>query len=170
MRVGGKYLIFRTSWIYGPHGHNFLLTMLRLASERDKLSVVDDQYGAPTTSIEVANATKFIVDGVLAGDFGTADEWSGLFHLTCAGSTSWYGFAQTIFDQAAKIPNQKIPIVVPIASRQYPTPARRPCNSVLSNEKLNRRFLIKLPDWEVGLESVIRALVIQKAESRLGES
>ena len=73
--VGGKYLIFRTSWVYGPHGNNFLLTMLRLARERDRLSIVDDQIGAPTTSIELARATHAIVTGILAGRFGAAQDW-----------------------------------------------------------------------------------------------
>ena len=93
-QVGGKYLIFRTSWVYGPHGSNFLLTMLRLGHERDSLNIVDDQVGAPTTSIELADSTRAIVSDVLAGQFGTTSDWAGLYHMTCGGSVSWYGFAR----------------------------------------------------------------------------
>ncbi|MGA8161971.1 MAG: dTDP-4-dehydrorhamnose reductase, partial [Acidobacteriaceae bacterium] len=96
-RVGGASLVFRTSWIYGPHGKNFLLTMLRLGSERESLSVVDDQFGAPTSSIDLADATRTIVEGAVAGRFGSPASWAGLYHMTCAGSTSWCGFAHAIF-------------------------------------------------------------------------
>jgi len=96
-QVGGRFLIFRTSWVYGPHGNNFLLTMLRLARERDRLSIVDDQFGSPTTSIELARATRAVTEGVLGGQFGTPQEWSGLYHMTCADSTTWFGFAKAIF-------------------------------------------------------------------------
>ncbi len=96
-----RHLIFRTSWVYGPHGKNFLLTMLRLAKERDKLSIVDDQIGAPTSSFALARATHAIVTGALAGRFGSPQDWTGLYHMTCAGSVSWFGFAQAIFTRAA---------------------------------------------------------------------
>src|SRR5579875_3776989 len=99
--AGGKYLIFRTSWVYGPHGKNFLLTMLRLGRERDKLSIVDDQFGAPTTSRELADGTRKIVEGVLNGDHGKPEDWTGIYHMTCGESTSWFGFAQAIFGRAA---------------------------------------------------------------------
>ena len=98
--VGGDYLIFRTSWVYGPHGSNFLMTMLRLAQQRTELKVVDDQVGAPTTSVELANATRSIVGGVIEGRFGERQNWAGLYHMTCSGSVSWCGFAQAIFARA----------------------------------------------------------------------
>jgi len=154
-RVGGKYLIFRTSWVYGPHGKNFLLTMLRLAAERDSLSVVDDQIGAPTTSIELANATRTITEGVLAGRFGATPDWAGLYHMTCGGATSWFGFAQAIFDKAGQT---KKPLLTPQATKDYPTPARRPRNSVLSNQKLNHRFGVSLKSWQDALETVMEAV------------
>jgi dTDP-4-dehydrorhamnose reductase len=154
-RVGGKYLIFRTSWVYGPHGKNFLLTMLRLAGERDSLSIVDDQIGAPTTSIELANATRTIAEGVLAGRFGAIKDWAGLYHMTCAGATSWFGFAQAIFDKAGQI---KKPVLTPQATKDYPTPAQRPRNSVLSNEKLNHRFGVSLKSWQDALDTVMEAI------------
>ena len=157
-QVGGKVLIFRTSWVYGPHGSNFLLTMLRLARQRDSLSVVGDQIGSPTTSIELARATHLVVSGVMAGQFGAMEEWAGLYHMTCSGSTSWCGFAQAIFARAGKLLEGKVPAVTPITSEEYPTPARRPRNSVLSNAKLEGRFGIRLTPWETALDAVIQVL------------
>jgi dTDP-4-dehydrorhamnose reductase len=157
-QVGGRILIFRTSWVYGPHGSNFLLTMLRLARQRDSISVVDDQIGSPTTSIELARATHAIVRGVIAGRFGATEEWAGLYHMTCSGSTSWYGFAQAVFARAEKLLDGKIPQVTPIASQEYPTPAARPRNSVLSNTKLEQRFGVRLAPWEAALDAVLQAL------------
>jgi dTDP-4-dehydrorhamnose reductase len=154
--VGGKHLIFRTSWVYGPHGHNFLLTMLHRGGAGEQLSIVDDQVGAPTSVIEVARATRKIVDGVLAGQFGPGDEWAGLYQMTCGGSVSWYGFAQAIFRRAQGLLQGKNPTVRPISSSGYPSPARRPRNSVLSNEKLCTRFGLRLPPWESALDEVMR--------------
>jgi dTDP-4-dehydrorhamnose reductase len=153
-----RHLIFRTSWVYGPHGKNFLLTMLRLAQERDRLSIVDDQVGAPTTSIELARATRAIVNGVLAGNFGAPGDWSGLYHITCADSVSWFGFAQAIFSRASERLGIKQPGLIPIASKDYPTAAERPHNSVLSNAKLHSRFGIELPSWQSALDEVIARL------------
>ena len=123
-KVGGKYMIFRTSWVFGPHGQNFLLTMLRLGRERDHLNIVDDQIGAPTSSIELANATRIIVGGILAGQFGAAPNWAGLYHMTCGGSVSWCGFARAIFTRAQKLLDGKTPTVNPILSSEYPTAAQ----------------------------------------------
>jgi dTDP-4-dehydrorhamnose reductase len=156
--VGGKFLIFRTSWVYGPHGKNFLLTMLRLARERDRLSIVDDQIGGPTTSIELARATHSIVTGIHAGRFGAPQDWIGIYHMTCAGSVSWFGFAQAIFARAAELLALKPPTLSPIATKDYPTPAARPHYSVLSNDKLQARFGVKLLPWESALEETLEAL------------
>jgi len=155
---GGKFLIFRTSWVYGPHGHNFLLTMLRLGRERDHLSIVDDQVGGPTTSIELARATHSIVTGILAGRFGAPQDWTGLYHMTCGGSVSWFGFAEAIFARAAKLLGLKPPALTPIATKDYPTPAARPRYSVLSNAKLQARFAEKLSSWESALEETLQTL------------
>lgn len=155
---GCRHLIFRTSWVYGPHGKNFLLTMLRLGRERDRLTVVDDQTGAPTTSLELARATKAIVDGVLRGDYGAPETWTGLYHMTCAGSVSWCGFAQAIFDRAGKLLEGRHPEVIPIPSSDYPTPAQRPQNSVLSNARLHERFSVALAPWEQALDAVMARL------------
>jgi dTDP-4-dehydrorhamnose reductase len=156
--IGGKFLIFRTSWVYGPHGNNFLLTMLGLARERDRLSIVDDQIGGPTTSIELARAAHSIVTGILAGRFGAPEDWAGLYHMTCGGSVSWFGFAQAIFASAAELLAVKPPSLTPIATKDYPTPAARPRYSVLSNAKLKARFSVELSSWEAALEETLEAL------------
>lgn len=157
-KVGGKFLILRTSWVYGPHGNNFLLTMLRLGRERDRLSIVDDQVGAPTTSIELARATHAIVNGIHCGEFGAPSEWTGLYHTTCSGAVSWFGFAQAIFARAAELLGAKAPDLAPIPTSAYPTPAARPRNSVLANGKLKERFGIQLPPWQGALEGTLQVL------------
>lgn len=151
-QVGGKHLIFRTSWVYGPHGRNFLLTMLKLGKERDRLSIVGDQIGAPTTSIALADATRAVVGGIAADRFGSAENWVGTYHMTCAGSTSWHGFAQEIFARAGAQLGERRPELTSIPSSEYPTPARRPLNSVLSNEKLQAVFGGRLPEWKAALD------------------
>lgn len=161
--LGGRFLIFRTSWIYGPHGKNFLFTMLRLAREKEQLNVVDDQIGAPTTSIELADATRTVVEGVLAGRFGTPDTWSGIYHATCGGAVSWCGFAKAIFDLGRPLLGGKMPDVRPISTSSYPMPARRPANSVLSNEKLKSRFGVQLAPWDAGLDRVVNQLIDDRA-------
>jgi dTDP-4-dehydrorhamnose reductase len=156
--AGGRYLIFRTSWVYGPHGQNFLFTMLRLARERERLSVVDDQFGAPTTSIELAQATRAVVGGLVGGKSGDGKQWAGLYHMTCSGETTWYGFARAIFERAGKLLAGKCPEIIPVATGEYPTPAKRPRNSVLSNAKLYERFGVRLAAWETALDAVFQAL------------
>jgi dTDP-4-dehydrorhamnose reductase len=156
--VGGRYLIFRTSWVYGPHGKNFLLMMLRLGRERDGLRVVDDQFGAPTSSLEIADATRGVVEKVLGGDSGGSGSGSGVYHMTCAGSTTWCGFARAIFERGADLLDGKRPQVEGIPTAEYPTPARRPVNSVLSNEALMERFGVRLAGWEAALDAVLEAL------------
>ncbi|MGA2251423.1 dTDP-4-dehydrorhamnose reductase [Terracidiphilus sp.] len=156
-QAGGKHLIFRTSWVYAPHGRNFLLTMLRLGQERDRLSIVNDQIGSPTTAKALAQATRSIVDGILASQFGAADQWSGLYHMSCAGQTSWHGFAEAIFARAEELAllQRAKPQVLPIPSSEYPTPAQRPHNSVLSNRKLQQAFEVRLPDWQSALQATL---------------
>lgn len=157
-QVGGPALIFRTSWVYGAHGSNFLLTMLRLGRDRDSLSVVDDQIGAPTTSSALADATRTIVEGISERRFGAPASWAGLYHMTCGGSTSWCGFAKAIFARAGMLLDGKSPEVKAIATSEYPTPATRPRNSVLSNARLKERFGIELPGWETALDEVVAKL------------
>ncbi|HYK35570.1 dTDP-4-dehydrorhamnose reductase [Alloacidobacterium sp.] len=152
--VGGKYLIFRTSWVYGPHGHNFLLTMLRLGHEHEQLKIVDDQFGAPTSSHAIADATRAIVDKALANGFE-----SGVYHMTCGGETTWCRFAHEIFAEHHWQKETKVPQVIPISSNEYSTPAIRPANSVLCNEKLKSTFGVALPNWESALGKVMSTMM-----------
>lgn len=144
--AGCRHLIFRTSWVYGARGKNFLLTMLRLAREREELKVVDDQHGAPTWSRAIAEASA----QALAVSFRhpAPESLWGTYHLTCAGRTTWHGFTRAILD-AARLP--KTPKLEPIPTSAYPLPARRPANSVLSNAKLAAAFGLALPDWQEAL-------------------
>jgi dTDP-4-dehydrorhamnose reductase len=149
--AGGEFLILRTSWVYSNHGANFLKTMLRLGTERTELRIVADQRGAPTSAEAIAGATLRILK--LAGEGGWT---SGLFHMTAAGATTWYGFAKAIFARTAGA----TPSLVPIATVEYPTPAARPTNSILSNDKFARTFGFRLPDWEQQLDAVMDAPAI----------
>ncbi len=159
--AGGRYLIFRTSWVYAPEGKNFVLTMLRLGRERDSLNVVDDQIGTPTTAAELARATHAITTGIAEGKFGKDPVWTGTYHMTCSGSVSWCGFARAIFRRVPELLGGKTPVVNPIAASAYPTPAKRPQNSVLSNEKLQHRFSVRLAPWEAALDEVLTAISAQ---------
>ncbi len=142
---GCAHLILRTSWVYGGRGKNFLLTMLRLAREKEELNVVDDQIGAPTWSRLIAEATAQIVAQRHAPSFQ-----GGLYHLSAAGETSWHGFTQAIFAaQSARL--ERLPRLHPIPSSEYPLAAPRPKNSVLANDKLLQNFGLALPNWQQGL-------------------
>jgi dTDP-4-dehydrorhamnose reductase len=155
-RSGCAHAILRTSWVYGPHGRNFMLTMLKLAETREELRIVDDQRGAPTSSAQLARLTRELLDRGL----DTLRENSGLYHATAAGSTTWRGFAEAIFEGAAQRRGAAFrrPRVVPIATSDYPTPARRPANSVLSCERLAERLGARIPDWRAGLDEALSAL------------
>lgn len=163
---GCRHLIFRTSWVYGPHGQNFLFTMLRLARERDRLTIVNDQFGAPTTSIEIAAATRKIVGGALEARFGEEKNWVGTYHMTCAESTTWFGFAQAIFARAGNLLGGKTPELAPIATSEYRTPARRPRNSVLSNARLHEKFGVHLAPWQAALDAVMETLPSGTSQAR----
>lgn len=145
-----RHLIFRTSWVYSNHGRNFLNTMLRLAGERDELNVVQDQVGAPTYAGSIAEATDAVLHA-LAARGGDMDDTAGTYHMTCAGRTSWYGFARAIF-QAAGLNDIR---VNPIPTSEFPTPARRPLFSVLSSDKLERVFGIRMETWEDALRKCL---------------
>jgi dTDP-4-dehydrorhamnose reductase len=147
-QAGGAFIILRTSWVYSNHGANFLKTMLRLRTERPELRIVADQHGAPTSADAIATATVRILT-----DAG-AEKWrSGVYHMTAGGATSWYGFAKAIFARAGA----PTPSLVPIETAEYPTPAARPANSVLSNEKFAAHFGFRLPEWEQQLDAVMAA-------------
>jgi dTDP-4-dehydrorhamnose reductase len=145
-----RHLIFRTSWVYGLRGANFLLTMRRLMKERPELKIVADQIGAPTWCRGLAEATAQVLAQVGSPARGAdkPEPW-GVYHMTNGGETSWHGFAQAIL--AASRPEHACHLV-PIPSRDYPTPARRPLNSRLDNDKLARVFGVRLPDWDAALK------------------
>jgi dTDP-4-dehydrorhamnose reductase len=148
LAAGIPYLILRTSWVYGLRGRNFLLTMQRLARERDSLAVVDDQVGAPTWSRLIAEATALVIARWLDRSEQTAT--SGIYHLTCDGRTSWHGFTAAILAHLAQT-DEKLARLTAIPTAGYPTPAARPANSQLNSDKLAATFGVRLPDWESAL-------------------
>lgn len=152
--AGGAYLTFRTSWVYGLRGRNFLLTMLALARARPELRVVGDQFGAPTWSRMLAAATAQVVGRMLAapeGAFAWGAARQGEYHLTAAGSTSWHGFAESILRLDPRRDEQVCRAVHAIPTAEYPTPARRPAYSVLDNGRFAETFALRLPAWDAQL-------------------
>lgn len=147
--TGVAHLILRTSWVYGLQGKNFLLTMLRLAQTRPELSIVNDQFGAPTWSRTIADVTAQIVR-----QHTKINEHSGVFHMSAGGCTSWYGFAQKIFAHPSI---QDKPLLHPIPTADYPLPARRPQNSALNTTKFQQIFC-SLPQWDEALAHCLQEL------------
>ena len=145
---GAQYLILRTSWVYAARGKNFLVTISRLAAERDELKVVDDQIGAPTWCRDIATATA----AILARRQDKADAFNGVYNLTAQGSTSWHGFAAEILAHAETKPKARL---APIPTSAYPYAAARPLNSVLSHDKLKQTFGVELPDWRSSLAACL---------------
>lgn len=147
--TGIAHLILRTSWVYSTHGKNFLLTMRRLAQERDTLSVVSDQYGAPTWSRTIADTTAHIIAQSLAAQDPHAwlQQRSGIYNLSAQGQTTWFGFADAIMAHASVA---KKPQLKAILAQDYPVPAKRPVNSVLSSQHLIDTFCT-LPQWDEAL-------------------
>ncbi|MCX5539963.1 dTDP-4-dehydrorhamnose reductase [Paraburkholderia sp. CNPSo 3076] len=156
--VGGKYLIFRTSWVYGARGRNFMLTMLKFAREgRKEITVVDDQIGAPTWSRTIAACATHIAARYCAND-ADASWWTsraGVYHLTAAGATSWYGFARAIFQAV----NDDASCVQPIKAESFAAAARRPSNSRLCCDKLANVFGLHVPAWEGALAQCLEEAV-----------
>ena len=160
---GVPHLIFRTSWVYATRGRNFLLTILRLATQREELRIVRDQIGAPTGSREIADATTKILCQLYRREGGLSDV-SGTYHMTATGVTNWHEFATAILEEASHAP-KTVPWfaaatggkplitrrVLPITTQEFPTPARRPAYSVLSNARLMKTFGIQLPGWRTQL-------------------
>jgi len=150
---GCRYLIFRTSWVYGARGGNFAKTMLRLAQERDSLNVIDDQIGAPTGADLLADVTAHAIRSVQQ-----KSALSGLYHLTAGGETSWHGYASFVLDFAR---HQGVAIKVaqdeikPVPSSAFPTPATRPHNSRMDTTKLQETFDLSLPSWQLGVERML---------------
>ena len=156
---GAAHVIFRTSWVYGARGNNFLRTMLRLAREREELRVINDQTGAPTWSRHIAEATALAAARMKTekGSFDTGGR-DGVYHLTSGGEGSWYDFASEIFRLDPEPSLQKIKTIVPIPTSEYPTAAKRPVNSRLSGNKLASVFHLSLPDWRDSLAKVMEDL------------
>lgn len=159
---GVLHLIFRTAWVYARRGRNFLLTILRLASEREELKIVNDQVGAPTYAGQIAATTaKVLTDLYDAGtDRQRFSEFCGTYHMTAAGETTWYDFANAILDQAARTPAESSWLsavtkgralsahrILPISTEEFRSPAKRPRYSVLSNSLLKQTFGVAMPDW-----------------------
>jgi dTDP-4-dehydrorhamnose reductase len=150
--VGGAHLIFRLCWVYGARGQNFMLTMMRLAREREKLRVVGDQVGCPTWSRMIAEATaQALKQAVAAGNW---DGFTGTYHLASSGVTSWHGFAKAII-ALTPAEGKKCSMVEAITTAEYPTPTKRPAYSVLNCDKLQRAFGLRLPHWEESLKQVL---------------
>ena len=157
---GAAHLIFRTSWVFGAHGKNFLKTILRLASSRDELRIVADQFGAPTGAALLADASAHIAARYLGNNRENFP--LGLYHLTAGGETSWHGLARHIVAKAtaAGCKLQATPErILPITTPEYPTPAARPANSRLDTSKFRAAFGIHLPDWTHGVDQVLDVLL-----------
>ncbi len=153
-QAGAPYLIFRLCWVYGARGRNFMLTIQRAAREREQLRVVCDQWGAPTWSRMIAETTALALTQVLGDE--DPQRYSGTYHLSASGHTSWHGFAEAI---VARVPaaERKCREVLPIPSSEWKTPVERPPYSVLSCEKLARTFGLRLPHWQDSLDAVLDA-------------
>ena len=156
---GCRHVILRTSWVYAARGHNFIKTMLRLAGERETLSVIYDQIGAPTSAELLADVTAHVIRSLSEG---RGEE--GTFHCVAKGETSWFCFARFVIEWA-RANGQSIKVapegVRPIPTSQYPTLAARPLNSRLSTDKLARVFSLTLPHWQVGVERMLREICIR---------
>ena len=162
MAQAGAFFIFRSSWVVGAHGGNFLKTMLRLAQERDSLSVVADQHGVPTSARWMAQVTREALQHPQHADL------SGLYHLSNAGRTTWHGYAQYVLTQAAQMGWQlkvKPEDVKAIGTADYPLPAPRPANSMLDTDLVRQNLGLTIPTWESGVMQVLSALRAQSAEN-----
>lgn len=156
LQAGRQHLIFRTSWVYGVRGGNFAKTMLRLARERERLTVIDDQFGAPTGADLIADITAHAVRQVLRTGHG-----QGTYHLAAGGETSWHGYAQFVIERARQLHPQagwRVQAIDPVPSSAFPTPARRPHNSRLDTALLQATFGLHLPAWQQGVERLLAAL------------
>jgi len=149
---GADHLIFRLCWVYGARGQNFMLTMQRLARERETLRVVGDQFGCPTWSRMIAETTALALKQVMAGVNRSA--YNGDYHLAACGQTNWHEFASRIIEWMPEA-ERRCRVVEKIATAEYPTPARRPAYSVLDCGKLGKTFGLRLPDWEASLRQVL---------------
>lgn len=154
---GAKHLIFRTSWVYAARGGNFAKTMLKLAKERDKLTVINDQFGAPTGAELLADVTALAIRHVMMHQ-----KDYGLYHLVASGTTTWFEYARYVIEfarqrgQAIHVQNSQI---LPVPTETFPTPAKRPSNSRLNTAKLQSTFGITLPDWHLGVTRMLEEIL-----------
>jgi dTDP-4-dehydrorhamnose reductase len=159
IRQHPKYIILRTSWVFGSHGNNFLKTILRLIQEKESLNIVGDQWGSPASSSILSDVTFKIVDTILKNknfnDYGT-------YHVTNDGETNWFDYASLISREAMKL-NVKVKCapdkIHPILTSEYPTAAKRPFNSRLNCDKLKKTFMLELPHWESEVKKVLREII-----------
>ena len=161
-RKSPEHLIIRTAWLYGVHGHNFVKTMLRLRREKKTIKVVDDQTGCPTYAADLARAILLMTDHILGGK---KTPW-GTYHYCSVGSVTWCGFAKAIFEIAAKYEGAEAPKVIPITSAEYPTPVKRPANSVLDCSKIEKQFDIQPRPWIDSLTDMIDTLYLSSSSGR----
>ena len=155
-----KHLIFRTSWVYAARGGNFAKTMLRLAQERETLSVINDQFGAPTGADLLADVTALAIRQLSASQNN-----SGIYHLAAAGETTWFDYAEYVVAESTR--NTIFPLAIaktinPVATCAFPTAAKRPRNSRLNAAKLSRSFCLRLPDWRVGVKRMLEESKLTK--------
>lgn len=149
-----KHLIFRTSWVYAGKGNNFAKTMLRLAKDREELSIINDQFGAPTGAELLADCTAHAITTAMR-----KPEVAGLYHLVASGITTWFDFANVVFTEAQSAGYElALKQTHPVATSEYPTPARRPNNSRLDNSKFQQTFDLTLPRWDVGVKRMLAEL------------
>ena len=149
-----EHVIIRTSWVYGVHGHNFVKTILRLGREREVVQVVDDQYGCPTYAADLAETILRVAARVLEG---RQVHW-GTYHYCGKGVTTWHGFAEAIFALANQYTSLKVKTIEPISTAEYPTPAKRPANSVLDCSLMEKEFDIRSRPWSASLARMIKEM------------
>jgi dTDP-4-dehydrorhamnose reductase len=156
---GCKHLIFRTSWVYAARGGNFAKTMLRLAAERERLTVINDQHGAPTGADLIADVTAHAIRQVMAN---SAPALAGIYHLVASGETTWHGYASHVIAQARHVNPElilKVRDIAPVPTTAFPTPAQRPLNSRLSTQKLPQAFGLVLPPWQQGVNRMLAEIL-----------
>jgi dTDP-4-dehydrorhamnose reductase len=159
-----QYLIFRTSWVYAAHGSNFAKTMLKLAQERERLTVINDQWGAPTGAELIASVTAAAIQKVTAKD-SFKDALAGIYHLVAVGETNWHAYASHVISQAKALrPDMSWAVqeIAAVPSSAFVTAAQRPPNSRLNTHKLQAAFGISLPDWQHGVDSLLAEILIEK--------
>ncbi|MBJ8505177.1 dTDP-4-dehydrorhamnose reductase [Acinetobacter seifertii] len=157
---GCAFINFRTCWVYGSHGNNFIKTMLKLASNREELSIIHDQIGAPTGAALIADVTAQALKYYSLMDAQQQKDLLGHYHLAATGECSWFDYAQFVFE-LAKQKGQFLAIqkVNAIETTAYPTPAKRPLNSRLNTNKLQANFKIHLPNWKLGVAQVLEEII-----------